>query len=76
MVLLLLSACSRDESNIPDSAIPSVKAEAFYSVLKEDNITYANGLSYNPTNNSILTIPIKLDVYSPDNIFTNSTFLS
>ncbi|MDG2275346.1 MAG: alpha/beta hydrolase [Flavobacteriaceae bacterium] len=69
--ILLFTACSKNESIEPDSGIPVVQAESSYTVLKEENIIYAEGLSHNMTSTSSFTIPLKLDVYYPDNNSTN-----
>lgn len=51
---------------------PEVKSKPTYKVHIEKDVVYANGLvhdSINSTNNTIL--PLKLDVYSPENTNTN-----
>ena len=69
--ILLLTACSKEEIRAPDHGIPIVKAESTYMVLKDEDITYANGLSHNASSTSSFAIPLKLDVYYPDNNSTN-----
>ena len=69
--ILLFTACKEDEPIAPANGIPGVKAESSYTVLKEENITYADGLSHNTTSNSTFAIPLKLDIYYPDNNSTN-----
>lgn len=69
--VLLFTACSKDEPTSPVNGIPVVKAESSYAVLKDENIVYAEGLSYNGTTNSNSAIPLKLDIYYPDNTSTN-----
>ncbi len=69
--ILLFTACSKDEPIEPDNGIPVVRAESSYTVLKEENITYAEGLSHNITSTSSFAIPLKLDVYYPNNNSTN-----
>ena len=71
LVILLFTSCSKDEPIEPDNEIPVVKAESSYMVLKEENITYADGLSHNMTSNSPFATPLKLDVYYPDNNSSN-----
>lgn len=67
----LFTACNKDEPIASDNGVPVVvKAESSYTVLKEENITYADGLGYHATSSSAFAIPLKLDVYYPDN---NST---
>jgi len=65
--VLLFTACSKDEPISPINEIPVVKAEPSYTVLKEEDITYAEGLSHNATSSSAFAIPLKLDIYYPDN---------
>ncbi len=72
--VLLFTACSKDEPIISANEIPSIKASPSYTVLKEENITYANGLSHNTTSNSTFTIPLKLDLYYPDNNSSDRPF--
>lgn len=69
--VLLFTACSKDEPISPVDGIPVVKAESSYTVLKEEDITYADGLSHNATSNSAFAIPLKLDLYYPDNNSSN-----
>lgn len=77
-VLLLLTGCSGSSSN--DSSItesnsggvsPVVTAEAAYSVLTDENLTYAEGLSLDDSSSAPFATPLKLDVYYPDNTATN-----
>ena len=72
LTALLFSACSKDESTEPETydIIPIVKPESTYTVLKEEDITYAEGLSHD-NQASPFPIPLKLDVYYPDNNSTN-----
>ncbi|CAL2101697.1 hypothetical protein [Tenacibaculum sp. 190130A14a] len=69
--ILLFTSCSNDETTSPVNGIPIVKAEASYTVLKEEDITYADGLSHNATSNSAFAIPLKLDLYYPNNNSSN-----
>lgn len=69
--VLLLTACSKDEPISPVNGMLVVKAESSYTVLKEEDITYADGLSHNATSNSAFAIPLKLDLYYPDNNYSN-----
>ncbi|MGB1169576.1 MAG: carboxylesterase family protein [Flavobacteriaceae bacterium] len=70
-LMLLFSACSENDSITPNNITPIVQAESTYSVLKDENISYAEGLSHNMTSSSSFAIPLKLDVYYPDNNSTN-----
>ncbi|NQZ76892.1 MAG: alpha/beta hydrolase [Ekhidna sp.] len=69
--IFLCAACNEEEQILPDNGIPIVKSESSYTVLKEENITYADGLSHNATSNSSFAIPLKLDLYYPDNNSSN-----
>jgi acetyl esterase/lipase len=60
-------AFSMNENNIP-----VVHAEAKYNVIIEEGITYAEGLKHSSVNSTTTeVIPIKLDVYVPDNYLEN-----
>ena len=65
--VLLLIACDKEEPITPEDETPSVKAEASYTVLVDEDITYAEGLSYDASSTSTFAKPLKLDVYQPDN---------
>ena len=67
--VLLITACGEDEPTNHNNEIPVVKAEPSYTVVIDEDITYANGLSLDAMNN-IIEKPQLLDVYYPD---TNST---
>ncbi len=68
---LLFTACKKDEPFTPDNGIPVVKTAASYAVLVDEDVEYAEGLSHNETSTSPFAIPLKLDVYYPDNNSTN-----
>jgi para-nitrobenzyl esterase len=67
--VLLFTGCSKNEST--DAVIvdgtPIVKAESSYTVLTDEDITYAEGLSHNASSTTPFSIPLKLDIYTPDN---------
>ena len=65
--VLLLIACDKEEPITPGDGTPSVKAEASYTVLVDEDITYAEGLSYDASSTSPFAKPLKLDVYQPNN---------
>jgi len=69
--VFLFTACSKEEPIAIDNVIPVVQAESSFTVLKEENISYAEGLSHNMTSTSSFAIPLKLDIYYPDNNTTN-----
>ena len=51
--------------------IPIVQTRSSYTVLKDEDIVYAQGLAHNASSTSSFSIPIKLDIYYPDNSSTN-----
>lgn len=67
---LLFTACNDDDPITPENGIPVVKAEATYTVLVDENVTFANGLSHDGVSPTTVEIPLLLDVYHPEN---NST---
>ena len=72
LAILLVSACKKEvEPIITDNGIPIVKADSSYTVLQETNITYAEGLSHNTTSTTPFSIPLKLDIYYPNNNSSN-----
>lgn len=77
LLSLLLTGCggvSDDEvssGEISDKDTPVVKAEPSYTVVKEQDITYATGLSHDETSTTSFAVPLKLDVYYPDNEATS-----
>ncbi len=64
--ILVLTACSKEESVTATSDIPVVRAESAYTVQVDEEVTYAEGLAHNQTSDSSFAVPIKLDVYYPD----------
>ena len=71
LAILLITACTKEKSIAPENGIPTVKAESSYTVLTDIDITYAEGLSHNASSATAFSIPLKLDVYYPDNNSTN-----
>ena len=67
--VLLNTACDKDGPNNSDNEIPVVKAESFYPVLVDGDITYADGLAHDGMNTT--EMPQMLDVYYPENNSTN-----
>lgn len=51
--------------------IPMVKAESSYPVRLVQDVIYADGLGHDDSSNIPFAIPLKLDVYYPDNSSTN-----
>ena len=74
-MIFLFTACNQDDSVVPvddvDNSIPVVQAESTYSVLKDSNVVYAEGLGYYSNSNVRSAIPQYLDVYYPDNDLDN-----
>jgi len=78
VVMLLLIACSAGTDNnayLSDSetnpGIPTVTAESAYSVWVVEDITYADGLGHDDSSTAPFALPIKLDIYYPNNSSTN-----
>ena len=69
--IFLFIACSKDEQTPPESGRPVVKAQSSYTVLKAEDVTYAEGLSHNASSIAPFPIPLKLDVYYPNNNSAN-----
>ena len=69
--VLLFTACSEDEPIGSDNELPLVQAESTYTVSKDENITFADGLGHDDLSTTPFAIPIKLDVYFPDNTSDN-----
>ncbi len=67
LLVIIFAACKEDEPITPDTGIPTVQADATYSVLIEEDISYADGLGHDATSTSPFPIPQYLDVYLPDN---------
>lgn len=83
-LLLLLTACGGSDDNdvdlssdnitpdpISDNGTPIVNAQSTYPVLLDENITYAEGLSHHNSSTVSFALPLKLDIYYPDNSATN-----
>ena len=69
ITVLFFTACNENESiieNTPNNT-PTVKAETTYSVIVNKDIAYADGLGHNQSSTTPFAIPLKLDIYSPDN---------
>ncbi|MEO1263663.1 MAG: alpha/beta hydrolase [Bacteroidota bacterium] len=74
-LVLIFSACSDDDgvaTTDPTESIPIVKSDSSYAVSLEADIVYAEGLSHQNLNSTDFTVmPLKLDVYTPDNEMEN-----
>lgn len=85
VLLLLVTGCGGSSNNdsfssepssgneIPtsDDGTPIVKAESTYSIILEEDVIYADGLGHDDSSSVPFAIPLKLDVYYPDNNSTN-----
>ena len=72
IVLIIFSGCDKEkEVIILDNQIPLVKADSSYNIIKEEDVVYANGLSHNESSTAPFSIPLKLDIYYPDNNSAN-----
>ena len=56
---------------VPDNEQPIVKADSTYFVWVDEDITYAEGLSHGVGSTSSFAIPLKMDIYFPENNDTN-----
>ncbi len=73
-LLFVITSCGDDDDSstvTPQETIPVVHSDATYAVVVEEDITYADGLSHDMTSTSSFAVPLKLDVYSPDNTSTD-----
>ena len=72
IVLIIFSGCDKEkEVIILDNQIPLVKADSSYNIIKEEDVIYANGLSHNESSTAPFSIPLKLDIYYPNNNSAN-----
>ena len=75
ILIVALTAYSQVKETVVSNGkdgIPIVKMDATYKVQIEKNIVYAQGLSHESLNSkSANKMPLKLDVYSPDNSIKN-----
>ncbi|MCP4521340.1 MAG: carboxylesterase family protein [Cytophagales bacterium] len=74
----LFTACSEDDESVTpdtstttDNGIPVVKTDSSYTILKEEEIIYAEGLGHSNSSTTPISVPLKLDLYYPDNNSTN-----
>lgn len=71
-VTLLIASCNQEDDSTTPSSYPIVKSESTYSVIVEEDLTYAKGLSHDEFNGSSTSeMDLKLDIYYPDNEVTN-----
>ncbi len=67
--VLTFTACNEEEPTDHSNEIPQVQSEASFTVLVDEDVTYANGLSIEGMNK--IEKPQLLDVYYPDNESVN-----
>ena len=67
---LLFIACGEEEQITSENESPIVTAESSFTVIVDEDITYANGLSHERMNTTV-EMPQVLDVYHPNNNSTN-----
>lgn len=74
-LLLFFTACKKDnETTTPSffNEIPTIKMEASFGVLVEEDLVYGEGLRHESINSlNAPSIPLKLDIYTPDNDIEN-----
>jgi len=70
LTILLFTTCDREQPTTHNNKRPVVKAESSYTVMIDEDITYASGLSHDGMGAST-EMPQFLDVYYPDNDATN-----
>ena len=74
LTLILTSSCKVNDFGSSNSKkdIPVVQSTSSYQVIVTEDITYAEGLSHESINSTkATTMPLKLDVYVPDNDLKN-----
>ena len=71
VLLFLISACSKKNPVEPNNDAPLVKNDSSYAVIVDTNIVYGQGLGHNATSVTAFSIPLKLDIYYPENNATN-----
>ncbi|WP_299107166.1 alpha/beta hydrolase [uncultured Tenacibaculum sp.] len=69
--IFIFIACNTEESITINNTIPVVKQTSSYTVLVDENIVFAKGLSHDGISPSTQEMPILLDVYHPNNNSTN-----
>ena len=67
----IFNACKEEEEIINDNYTPIVKSDSSYNVLKDEDVIYANGLSHDESSTITFSLPLKLDIYKPENSSEN-----
>ena len=71
-ITMLLTACNKTDYVVnSEESTPVVKQVLTFPVIIDQDIQYAQGLGYDDSSTSSFPIPLKLDVYYPDNEVTN-----
>ena len=71
-ITMLLTACNKTDYVVnSEESTPVVKQVSTFPVIIDQDIQYAQGLGYDDSSTSSFPIPLKLDVYYPDNEVTN-----
>lgn len=79
LLAFVFATCNKDDNENddiitqnPQENIPTVKSNATYTVLLDEDVTYAEGLFHESLNSAAATTkPLKLDVYYPFNDLEN-----
>lgn len=71
-ITMLLTACNKTDYVVnSEESTPVVKQVSTFPVFIDQDIQYAQGLGYDDSSTSSFPIPLKLDIYYPDNEVTN-----
>ncbi len=65
--VLVFIGCSEDEPIGSDNELPVVQTESTFTVSIDEDITFADGLGHDNSSTTPFAIPLKLDVYFPEN---------
>jgi len=73
LIILIFTSFSKSKGDDSETLndIPIIRQMSSYSVNVTTDIVYAEGLSHDQSSISPFAIPLKLDVYYPDNNSTN-----
>ena len=67
LAFLFFTACNDDVPIVTFETFPIIKGESTYTAQVEEDITYAEGLGFEGNSSTATAIPLKLDLYLPDN---------
>ncbi|WP_281612911.1 prolyl oligopeptidase family serine peptidase [Flammeovirga sp. SubArs3] len=71
LAVLFLVGCNDNTPEVQNNGEGTIRSASTFSVVTQEDITYAEGLGRNPSNSSLVTVPLKLDIYFPDNNYTD-----